>query len=176
MNIRIANTAGFCYGVKRAVELVEQAVDQGKIVYTLGPIAHNRHLVASFESKGVRVGQTPEEIAEHCTVVIRSHGIPRATYEALRQRNVEIIDATCPSVKRIHNIVSDAEAEGRTPVIIGTPTHPEIVAIAGWCSKPKVFPDEGSLEQWLLSDHGYKKIMGKLQKNFKKGVYKLQNF
>ena len=152
MNIRIANTAGFCYGVKRAVELVEQAVDQGKIVYTLGPIAHNRHLVASFESKGVRVGQTPEDIADNCTVVIRSHGIPRATYEALRQRNVEIIDATCPSVKRIHNIVSDAEAEGRTPVIIGTPTHPEIVAIAGWCSKPKVFPDEGSLEQWLLSD------------------------
>ncbi len=152
MNIRIANTAGFCYGVKRAVELVEQAVDQGKTVYTLGPIAHNRHLVASFESKGVRVGQTPEDIAEHCTVVIRSHGIPRATYEALRQRNVEIIDATCPSVKRIHNIVSDAEAEGRTPVIIGTPTHPEIVAIAGWCSNPKVFSHEESLEHWLLSD------------------------
>ncbi len=151
MNIQVANTAGFCYGVKRAVELVEQAVEQGKTVVTLGPIAHNRHLVQAFESKGVKVAGDISEIPENCTVVIRSHGIPRSTYESLRQRNIELIDATCPSVKRIHTIVAEAEDEGRTPVIIGSPTHPEIIAIAGWCREPQVFSDAESLKKWLES-------------------------
>ena len=155
MNIQVANTAGFCYGVKRAVDLVEQAVDQGKLVVTLGPIAHNRHLVRSFEEKGVTVAQDLQEIPENCTVVIRSHGIPKDTFETLRMRNIELIDATCPSVKRIHTIVSDAEEQGRTPVIIGSPTHPEIIAIAGWCREPQVFSDEVSLENWLISHPEY---------------------
>ena len=152
MSIQVAKTAGFCYGVHRAVELVQQAVAQGKEVYTFGPIAHNRHLVTYFEEQGVKVTTDPMEIPHGASVVIRSHGIPRSSFQELQARGVEIIDATCPSVKRIHRLVSEAEEQGRTPVIIGTPTHPEIVAIAGWCMAPLVFSDELELEKWLLSD------------------------
>ena len=75
--------------------------------------------------------------------------MPRATYEALEKKNVKIVDATCPSVKRIHGIVAAAEEQGRQPIIIGTPTHPEVRAIAGWCSHPLVFPDAEALKKWL---------------------------
>ena len=149
MKLTVADTAGFCYGVKRAVELVEQAIRDGKHAVTLGPIAHNRHLVSHFEELGVKEISRVEEIPDGCTVIIRSHGIPRATYEALNAKNVEIVDATCPSVKRIHGIVSKAEEQGRQPVIIGTPTHPEVRAIAGWCEHPLVFPSAEALEKWL---------------------------
>ena len=152
MIIRVAETAGFCYGVNRAVDLVEQTIQTGKPVVTLGPIAHNRHLVRHFEALGVTVAADPDEIPDGCAVIIRSHGIPRDTYERLCSRKLEIIDATCPSVKRIHNIVAKAEQQGRQPVIIGTPTHPEVVAIAGWCSHPLVFPDADALLKWLDSD------------------------
>ena len=151
MKIEVAKTAGFCYGVNRAVGLVEQAIADGKSTVTFGPIAHNRHLVHHFEELGVKEISRLDEIPEGATVVIRSHGIPRATYEALEQKNVEIIDATCPSVKRIHSLVAKAEEQGRQPVIIGTPTHPEIVAIAGWCRHPLVFANAEELENWLNS-------------------------
>ncbi len=152
MSISIAKTAGFCYGVRRAVDLVQQSVEEGKQVYTYGPIAHNRHLVAYFEDRGVCVETDPAKIPQGSTVIIRSHGIPRSSYLALQDRGVEIIDATCPSVKRIHHLVSQADDEGRIPIIIGTPTHPEIIAIAGWCQSPLIFPDDVSLEEWLNSD------------------------
>ncbi len=149
MKIEVAKTAGFCYGVSRAVDLVEQAIAAGKKTCTLGPIAHNRHLVERFEKLGVQTAQSVEEIPDGCTVIIRSHGVPRAVYEQLAAKNVELIDATCPSVKRIHKLVSAAEAQGRQPVIIGTPTHPEIVAIAGWCEHPLIFKDAAEMENWL---------------------------
>ena len=98
MSIQVAKTAGFCYGVHRAVELVQQAVAQGKEVYTFGPIAHNRHLVTYFEEQGVKVTTDPMEIPHGASVVIRSHGIPRSSFQELQARGVEIIDATCPSV------------------------------------------------------------------------------
>ncbi|MGM9563672.1 MAG: bifunctional 4-hydroxy-3-methylbut-2-enyl diphosphate reductase/30S ribosomal protein S1 [Faecousia sp.] len=149
MNILLAKTAGFCYGVNRAVDLVEEAIASGKPTVTLGPIAHNRHLVGRFDAQGVRVVTTLDEIPAGSTVVIRSHGIPRRIYEALQNMDVEVIDATCPSVKRIHGLVAKAEKAGRQPIIIGTPTHPEVEAIAGWCEDPLVFSDAESLENWL---------------------------
>ena len=149
MNILLAKTAGFCYGVNRAVDLVEEAIASGKPTVTLGPIAHNRHLVGRFDAQGVRVVTTLDEIPAGSTVVIRSHGIPRRIYEALQNMDVEVIDATCPSVKRIHGLVAKAEKAGRQPIIIGTPTHPEVEAIAGWCEHPLVFSDAESLENWL---------------------------
>ena len=155
MKVELAKTAGFCYGVKRAVELVEQAVAQGKPTVTLGPIAHNRHLVERFATQGVSVAASVQEVPDGATVIIRSHGIPRADYEALVQKRVEIVDATCPSVKRIHQLVAAAEEEGRVPVIIGTPTHPEVVAIAGWCSRPLVFADDEELLRWTKSDENH---------------------
>ena len=87
MTIRVAETAGFCYGVNRAVDLVEQTIRAGRPVVTLGPIAHNRHLVRHFEDLGVKVVSDPEQIPDGCAVVIRSHGIPRETYERLRPRD-----------------------------------------------------------------------------------------
>ena len=151
MRLFVAKTAGFCYGVNRAVDLVEQAIAAGKRTVTFGPIAHNRHLVDHFAQLGVREVSSVDEIASGETVVIRSHGIPEDTWLALNARGFEVIDATCPSVKRIHHLVSAAQEQGRQVIIIGTPTHPEVVAIAGWCTAPLVFSDPESLGKWLLA-------------------------
>ena len=152
MSVRVAKSAGFCFGVSRAVELVEQAAQAGKQVATLGPIIHNRHVVDKFEKMGVRVIDTPEEALPGETVIIRSHGVSRGVYERLERQNVEIIDATCPFVKRIHTIVSRAEEEGRLPIIIGTPTHPEVEGIAGWCTDCRVFAGPEDLENWAKAN------------------------
>ncbi len=151
MSIRVAKSAGFCFGVNRAVEMVEQAASQGKQVFTLGPIIHNRHVVEKFRQLGVRVIDTPEEAKPGDTVIIRSHGVARDVYRRLENRGVEIIDATCPFVKRIHGIVRAAEEEGRIPIIIGTASHPEVEGIAGWCAHSLVFESREALESWALS-------------------------
>lgn len=151
MKVTLAKTAGFCFGVSRAVEMVERQAASGKRTVTLGPIIHNRHVVERFKAMGVQTADTPDEIEPGCTVVLRSHGVPRATQEELEKRGLEIVDATCPFVKRIHRIVADAEARGRQPVIIGSKTHPEVIAIAGWCEHPLVFSDEKELENWLYN-------------------------
>ncbi len=149
MSITVAKSAGFCFGVNRAVELVEQEAKAGKQVYTLGPIIHNRHAVAHFEQMGVKVAQMPEEIPEGSTVIIRSHGISRSMYERLQGRNVEVVDATCPFVKRIHDIVSKEENNGYLPVIIGTRSHPEVEGIAGWCKDCRIFETPEELQTWV---------------------------
>ena len=151
MSVIVAQSAGFCFGVNRAVELVEQAVKDGKQVFTLGPIIHNRHAVAHFEDMGVQVLNTPEDAQPGSTVIIRSHGVAREVYEKLSEKNVQIIDATCPFVKRIHGIVSKAEEEGRLPIIIGTRSHPEVEGIAGWCGQCKIFQTLDELENWAKS-------------------------
>ncbi len=148
MSIIVAKSAGFCFGVNRAVELVEQAVGDGKKVFTLGPIIHNRHAVAHLEKMGVQVLDTPDQAQPGTTVIIRSHGVTREVYETLEAGRVEIIDATCPFVKRIHGIVSKAEQEGRLPVIIGTREHPEVAGIAGWCDHCEIFQTPQELEKW----------------------------
>ena len=151
MSIRTAQSAGFCFGVNRAVELVEQAAASQKQVRTLGPIIHNRHAVEHFHQMGVEVIESPEEAQPGQTVIIRSHGVTRAVQEALEARGAEVVDATCPFVKRIHGIVSRAEAEGRLPVIIGTRSHPEVEGIAGWCSNCKIFENPQELQKWAES-------------------------
>ena len=148
MSIRIAESAGFCFGVSRAVETVEKAAAEGKKVVTLGPIIHNRHVVDKFEAMGVEVIDTPAQAAEGMTVIIRSHGVTKAVYDDLERQGVEVIDATCPFVKRIHTIVSRAREEGRLPVIIGTRAHPEVEGIAGWCDDCRVFESAEELENW----------------------------
>ena len=151
MSIILAKTAGFCFGVDRAVSLVEQAAAAGKRAVTLGPIIHNRHVVGRFSEMGVKEVSSPEEVPEGSAVIIRSHGISRSIYEKLRARDLEIIDATCPFVSRIHKLVAGAEEKGRKVVIIGTKTHPEVVAIAGWCDSPMIFETAEELENWLYS-------------------------
>jgi len=151
MSVTIAKNAGFCFGVSRAVELVEEAARSGKTVSTLGPIIHNRHQVGRFEEMGVSVISEPEEAIPGSTVIIRSHGVSRAVQRRLESMGVDIVDATCPFVKRIHGIVERAEQEGRLPVIIGTRTHPEVTAIAGWCGDCRIFESPQELEDWAKS-------------------------
>ena len=149
MNVTVAKTAGFCYGVKRAVELAQQAAQDGKPCVMLGPIIHNAHVVDALAEQGVGCVNSPEEVPEGSRVIIRSHGESQAVYQQLRARGAEILDATCPNVGRIHELVRQAEASGRLPVIVGTRTHPEVVATAGWCQRALVVESGQELEDWL---------------------------
>lgn len=149
MTVTVAKTAGFCYGVKRAVELAQQAAQDGKPCVMLGPIIHNAHVVDALAEQGVGCVNSPEEVPEGSRVIIRSHGESQAVYEQLRARGAEILDATCPNVGRIHELVRQAEASGRLPVIVGTRTHPEVVATAGWCQRALVVESGQELEDWL---------------------------
>ena len=151
MSVTVAKSAGFCFGVNRAVDMVEKAAQERQNVATLGPIIHNRHVVARFENLGVRVIENPEEADESMTVIIRSHGVTRDVLCRLESRGAEILDATCPFVKRIHDIVSKAEQEGRLQVIIGTRNHAEVEGIAGWCSDCRIFESPEELEAWAKS-------------------------
>ena len=153
MSVEIAKSAGFCFGVSRAVELVEKAAAEGKTVVTLGPIIHNRHVVDRFSRLGIRVIDTPEEARQGMTVIIRSHGVAKAVYDSLEAKGAQIVDATCPFVKRIHGIVAQASEEGRLPVIIGTRAHPEVEGIAGWCDTCQIFENAEELEAWAEISH-----------------------
>ena len=148
MSVRVAKSAGFCFGVNRAVETVEKAAKTDKRVVTLGPIIHNRHVVDRFERMGVQVIDSPEQATADMTVIIRSHGVSREVMEQLQQRQCQIIDATCPFVNRIHDLVRNAELAGELPVIIGTRTHPEVEGIAGWCSRCQIFETPEELDNW----------------------------
>ena len=149
MKLELAKSAGFCYGVRRAVRMAEQAAAEGRACVMLGPIIHNNSVIEYLASLGVGLIQRPEEAEPGTAVIIRSHGEGRAAYEALAERGCPLIDATCPNVSRIHQIVSQAEEAGRQVVIIGSPTHPEVAAIAGWCARPLVFEGVQALSDWL---------------------------
>ena len=149
--ITLAKSAGFCFGVNRAVELVEKAAVEEKAAFTLGPIIHNRHAVAHFASLGVTVIQSPQEARSGSTVIVRSHGVSRNVMQQLADRGVNVVDATCPFVKRIHDIVSREEQAGYLPVIIGTRTHPEVEGIAGWCDRCEIFESLEELQNWTHS-------------------------
>ena len=152
MSVVLAKSAGFCYGVRRAVELAERTAEEGRPCVMLGSIIHNKDVIARLAEKGLTAVERPEDVPEGSAVIIRSHGEGRAVYDQLRARGVEILDATCPNVTRIHQIVAQAEETGRQPVIVGTPDHPEVTAIAGWCSYPVVVSGAEELEKWLVQD------------------------
>lgn len=147
--ILLAGSAGFCYGVRRAVELAEEKAAQGVPCVMLGSIIHNRDVVDRLAVQGLHSVESPEEVPDGGAVIIRSHGESRAVHQALTGRGVRIFDATCPNVTHIHQIVSEAEERGRQPVIVGSPDHPEVLAIAGWCRNPVVVSGAEELEKWL---------------------------
>lgn len=134
MEVILAKSAGFCFGVKRAVERVYEQIEQGKQIYTFGPIIHNEEVVKDLEKKGVQVIENTEELKKlnEGTVVIRSHGVAREVYELIEKQGLECVDATCPFVKRIHKIVERESAAGKKVIIIGNPGHPEVEGIRGW--------------------------------------------
>ena len=135
MDVTVAKTAGFCFGVKRAVEKVYEQIEKGKTpIYTFGPIIHNEEVVSDLEERGVKVLETAEELRQLTdgVVVIRSHGVGKDIYDILEKNGIEIIDATCPFVKKIHRIVSEQNENGRRVIIVGNGKHPEVEGIKGW--------------------------------------------
>ena len=138
MEVVLAKASGFCFGVKRAVDKVYEQTGKGKKIYTYGPIIHNEEVVKDLEEKGVVVLNSKEELMElsEGSVVIRSHGVAKEIYDLIEERGLECIDATCPFVKRIHNIVQKESEEGRHIIIIGNGGHPEVEGICGWCKEP----------------------------------------
>ena len=139
MEIRLAKSAGFCFGVKRAVEQVYNQAENGKNIYTYGPIIHNEEVVKDLEKKGVQVieEENLEDIKEG-TVIIRSHGVEKAVCEHIQALGLQCVDATCPFVKRIHKVVEKESALGKQIVIVGSAVHPEVMGIMGWSESPAI--------------------------------------
>ncbi len=144
-----AKTAGFCYGVKRAIEMAMSAGEECDRVYTLGPLIHNDDAVKELEHRGVRCISSADEANSGDTVIIRSHGVAPEIYDRLSRAGANIIDATCPSVARVHDIARRESEEGRLVVIIGDPNHAEVVATAGWCSNSLVFRAAEEIEHFI---------------------------
>ena len=139
MKIELAKTAGFCFGVKRAVETVYKQLEEHKdtLIYTYGPIIHNDEVIKDMKARGVQVLNTSDELKElkEGIVIIRSHGVPKYVHEILDERGVSCVDATCPFVKKIHRIVTEESAKGSYIVIIGSDVHPEVEGIKGWAGE-----------------------------------------
>ena len=150
MRVIQAQSAGFCYGVERAVRMAEEAAAAGGCVM-LGSIIHNDSVVRRLETLGARQVQSAEEVQSGETVLIRAHGEPVETYRTLEARGARVLDATCPHVLRIHRLVERAEQEGRTPLIIGEDHHPEVIAAASRSSRSVVLGSAEELAEWLAA-------------------------
>ncbi len=140
MEIKLAESAGFCFGVKRAVDTVYEQLKTGKTIYTYGPIVHNEEVVRELSEKGVQVLENEEALkslevpeGKKAAVIIRAHGVPEKIYHLMEEKGLECIDATCPFVKRIHKIAEQESLAGKHIVIVGNPVHPEVEGIVGWC-------------------------------------------
>ena len=154
MEVLLAKSAGFCFGVKRAVETVYKQTDSDKKIYTFGPIIHNEQVVHDLEEKGVKVIESEEELMNltEGTVVIRSHGVPKRIYDLIEKQGLECVDATCPFVKRIHKIVEKESAAGKQILIIGNAGHPEVEGIMGWSTSPAMVAETREEVENLVCD------------------------
>ena len=134
MKIILAKSAGFCFGVNRAVTIVNNLLEEGKKVTTLGPIIHNPHMVAELAERGVEIADTPNDLSSmDRTLVIRSHGVPQSVIDEIEQKGISYENATCPFVSKIHQIVKDNSREGKVVLIAGDENHPEVQGIVGHC-------------------------------------------
>ena len=139
MQVTVAKSAGFCFGVQRAVDTVYEQVEKGiRPIYTYGPIIHNEVVVQDLEEKGVQVLEGKEDLEQltEGTVIIRSHGVGKEIYDLISAKGLNCVDATCPFVKKIHRTVEKESATGRQIIIIGNDNHPEVEGIKGWCHHP----------------------------------------
>ena len=146
-NFIVAKSAGFCFGVSRSVEMAQQLLENGS-AYSLGQLIHNDDVVRKFEDQGLKVVNSPDELPAGARVMIRSHGVSKAVYAQLEERGADITDATCPKVKRIHELVRKAQEDGRFVVIIGMHDHPEVEAVKGWCGDCVICENAAELEEW----------------------------
>lgn len=161
MQVELAKTAGFCFGVKRAVETVYQEIgkNEGGKIYTYGPIIHNDEVINDLERQGVKVLDSIEELERltEGTVIIRSHGVPESVCRLLEDKGIRYVDATCPFVKKIHQIVRRESREGAHIVIIGNSAHPEVAGIRGWAAGPvDIIQNTEEAEHFSLEDKGRK--------------------
>ncbi len=151
MEVILAKSAGFCFGVDRAVRMARELAGRGKPCAMLGEVIHNRHVVEELRSLGMRLIDDPEQAEAGEAVLLRAHGEAPWVYEALRARGAEVVDATCPKVTRVHNLAARASAEGRQVMILGDRDHPEVRGTAGYCRSPLVFSGAEELDFWLKS-------------------------
>jgi 4-hydroxy-3-methylbut-2-enyl diphosphate reductase len=183
MEVILAEHAGFCFGVTKAVETVyDQIEKEKKNIYTYGPIIHNETVVGDLEKKGVKVIENIEElngITDGC-IIIRSHGVTRETMERLENTGLKIIDATCPFVKRIHKIVEEESKKGRSIIVVGSSSHPEVEGIVSYArgdvtviespEKAEEFKGDRELEYTLVSQTTFNR------KKFQETIEILNNY
>lgn len=174
MEIITAKSAGFCFGVKRAVDTVYEQLNHNKQIYTYGPIIHNSFVVDEFESRGVKVIGSVDDIDEldEGVIIIRSHGVSKKIIAKIEASKCELIDATCPFVKKIHRIVEDESTSGNVVVVIGSKNHPEVEGIVGWaCEYNPAIVIENEKEANDFKCPNGKKITVVSQTTFQQGKF-----
>ncbi len=180
MEVILAKSAGFCFGVKRAVDSVYDEIKNNtehQQIYTYGPIIHNEEVVKDLENKGVQVIHSAEELGkvDSGIIIIRSHGISKEEYDVLKKKHVTIVDATCPFVKKIHNIVHSEREDGNQIVIIGNPVHPEVQGIKSWAGDDAVVVEnEADLEKLHLEHEKKVCIVAQTTFNYNKFKYLIE--
>ena len=158
--IIVAESAGFCFGVNRAINILYKLIDEKKPACTLGPIIHNMQMVNELREKGVRTIDKISEAKENETIVIRSHGVPQSIVDEINERHLDYIDATCPFVSKIHKIVSETDDDSIV-IIAGDKNHPEVQGIMGHCkSKCYTFKNQEELQELfsIIPQKNYKTI------------------
>ena len=140
MEVRIADNAGFCFGVKRAMKMAWDELENKSEnnIYSLGPLIHNKQAVDRYKEKGLVEMDNLESIPSESKLIIRSHGVAEKVYTESKAKNMEIVDTTCPFVKKIHDIVKDFSERGYKIIIVGNANHPEIIGINGWCNNEAI--------------------------------------
>lgn len=174
MKVKIAKSAGFCFGVKRAVDEVYKQIETNHKqlpIYTFGPIIHNKEVVKELSELGVKVIESVDELKSHKPgiIIIRSHGVTKDVCDAIASSGYTIQDATCPFVKKIHNIVEKASAQQRTVIVVGNPVHPEVEGILGWgTGKTIVVQNEEEAQKLHFDKHEKLTIVSQTTFNYKK--------
>ena len=172
MQVTVAKSAGFCFGVQRAVDTVYEQVEKGiRPIYTYGPIIHNEVVVQDLEERGVQVLKGKEDLGQltEGTVIIRSHGVGKEIYDLISAKGLNCVDATCPFVKKIHRTVEKESAAGRQIIIIGNDNHPEVEGIKGWCHHPALVIESAEQAEALNLPEGTKVcIVSQTTFNYKK--------
>ena len=172
MQVTVAKSAGFCFGVQRAVDTVYEQVEKGvRPIYTYGPIIHNEVVVQDLEEKGVQVLESQEDLEQlnEGTVIIRSHGVGKEIYDQISAKGLNCVDATCPFVKKIHRTVEKESAAGRQIIIIGNDNHPEVEGIKGWCRHPALVIESAEQAEALNLPEGTKVcVVSQTTFNYKK--------
>ncbi|MDY3827089.1 MAG: 4-hydroxy-3-methylbut-2-enyl diphosphate reductase [Lachnospiraceae bacterium] len=172
MQVTVAKSAGFCFGVQRAIDTVYEQVEKGvRPIYTYGPIIHNEVVVQDLEEKGVQVLENQEDLEQlnEGTVIIRSHGVGKEIYDQISAKGLNCVDATCPFVKKIHRTVEKESAAGRQIIIIGNDNHPEVEGIKGWCRHPALVIESAEQAEALNLPEGTKVcVVSQTTFNYKK--------